>query len=340
MKRAESRRETPWDGVSELTPTQEFLREHYAAHYADRHRAVSESGEAEMINFYAPGKCPHCQSEWFRRYGTTKSGVQRYHCGGCGKTFLPTTGTIFDEHRISISEWMEYCLNLFRHVSITADSWNNKNAFNTSRYWLEKLFLTLEGIQDKVFLTDRVWLDETFYSVRSPEIRRDERGNKLPGLSKNQICIGVATDKKNSIFLVEGTGKPSQKKTLRTFQGHIQTGSTLVHDGESSHIALVEKLSLISEVYDSKSLKNLPDKDNPLDPVNRAHAILKKFLRAHSSFIRGDVQGYLNLFAFVTNPPDNLLEKVELVIKMAFENPNLLRYRDYYSSISTISNDL
>ena len=72
--------------------------------------------------------------------------MQRYLCSSCGKTFLPTTGTIFDEHRISISEWMEYCLNLFRHVSITADSWSNKNAFATSRYWLQKLFLTLETV--------------------------------------------------------------------------------------------------------------------------------------------------------------------------------------------------
>ena len=62
----------------------------------------------------------------------------RYECA-CGKTFLPTTGTIFDDHKISVSEWMEYCLNLFRHVSITADSWSNKNTFKTSRYWLQKL---------------------------------------------------------------------------------------------------------------------------------------------------------------------------------------------------------
>jgi hypothetical protein len=49
MKRTESRKRTPWDGVSELTETQGFLREHYAAHYADRHRALGESGEADMI---------------------------------------------------------------------------------------------------------------------------------------------------------------------------------------------------------------------------------------------------------------------------------------------------
>jgi hypothetical protein len=79
-------------------------------------------------------------------------------------------------------------------------------------------------------------------------------------------------------------------------------------------------------------LKSLLDKDNPLYPVNRAHAILKMFLNAHSSFMRDELQGYLNLFSLVTNPPDEMLEKVELVIISAFSNPKLLRYRDFYNA--------
>jgi len=329
MKRVESRKRTPWDGESNLTSTQEFLRRHYEKYYADRHRALGDSGEAEMINSYIPAKCPFCSCVKFKKSGHTQSGIQRYMCN-CGKTFLPTTGTIFDEHRISISEWMEYCLNLFRHVSITADSWSKKNAFATSRYWLQKLFLTLESVQNSIILTGSVWLDETFYTVRSEDIVRNENGMKLSGLSRNQICIGVATDKKNTLFFVEGTGKPSQKKTFEAFRYHIEPGSTLIHDGESAHLKLVRKLSLVSVVYASKDLKGLPDKDNPMNPVNRAHNILKKFLNTHSSFDRNDMQGYLNLFSFITNPPGDLLEKVELVIKAAFENPKLLRFRDFY----------
>ena len=327
MDRVKSRRKTPWDGESDLTSTQEFLKQHYATHYADHHRVAGDSGEADMINSYLPAKCPFCTSEKFKKSGHTRSGIQRYMCS-CGKTFLPTTGTIFDEHRVSISEWMEYCLNLFRHISITADSWSNKNAFATSRYWLQKLFLTLESVQDNVVLADCVWLDETFYSVRSENIVRKENGDKLRGLSQNQICIGVATDKTHSLFLVEGTGKPSQKKTFEAFRNHIQSGSTLIHDRESAHMKLIRELSLKDVAYASKDLKGLPDKENPMNSVNRAHAILKKFLNTHNSFNRNDLQGYLNLFAFVTNPPSDLLEKVELVIKMAFENPKLLRFRD------------
>jgi len=328
-KKHQSRKKTPWDGDANLTSTQAFLKQHYKTHYKDRHRPVEDSGETDMINSYVPVRCPFCESEKFKKSGRTEGGVQRYRCV-CGKTFLPTTGTIFDDRKISISEWMEYCLNLFRHVSITADSWNNKNTFKTSRYWLQKLFMTLDGVQNDIILSGNVWLDETFYSVRSEDIVRKDNGDKLRGLSRNQICIGVATDKRHTLFLVEGMGKPSQKKTWDAFQNHIEPGSMLIHDKESAHKKLVEKLKLKSIAYSSKTLKGLPDKDNPMNPVNRAHDILKKFLNSHSGFKRKDIQGYLNLFAFVTNPPAELLDKVEFVIKTAFQNPKLLRYRDFY----------
>lgn len=331
MERKKSRKHTPWEGVSELTATQAFLKQQYDMHYADRHRMVSESGEAEMVNSYIPMQCPFCTSGKFKKSGRTSSGVQRYMCG-CGKTFLPTTGTIFDGHRISISEWMEYCLNLFRHVSIAADSWNNKNAFTTSRYWLQKLFITLENVQDSVVLSGEVWLDETFYRVRSGNIVRKDNGDELRGLSQNQLCIGVATDNTNTLFLVEGTGKPSQKKTAETFKNHIAPGSTLIHDKEAAHKKLVSDLSLVSIEYASSDLKGLPDKDNPMYPINRVHDILKKFLNAHSGFDRTNLQGFLNLFAFVSNPPVDLLEKVEVVVEMGFRNPKLLRYRDLFSA--------
>ena len=332
MNKHKSRRATPWEENAELTPTQEFLKRHYDLYYAERHRKLVESGEAEMINSYTPDKCPFCKAEKFKKSGCAKSGIQRYMCGKCGKTFLPTTGTIFDEHRISISEWMEYCLNLFRHVSITADSWNKKNDFKTSRYWLAKLFLTLEGVQNNIILSENVWLDETFYTVRSENIVRKEDGNKLRGLSQNQICIGVATDKRQTVLLVEGTGKPSQKKTFEAFKNHIEKGSTLFRDEEAAHRKLIKELELKSNSFSSKELKGLPDKDNPLNPINRVHAILKKFPNSHSGFDRSDLQNWLNLFAFISNPPNNFLEKVDLIVNLAFQNPKLLRFRDFYGS--------
>ena len=334
IDRNKSRRKTPWDNHSELTPTQEFISKQYEEHYMQRHPKLGETGEVGRINSFSPARCPYCGCEKFQKYGHTRIGVQRYKCSNreCHQTFLPTTGTIFDEHRISISEWIEYCINIFRNVTVNADSWNNKNAFETSKYWLEKLFLILENSQDSIILSEKVWLDETYYSVMTRDRDCNDDGSALRGLSRNKICIGVATDKKNTIIIAEGLGKPSQKMSYDAFAQHITPGSIRIHDKESTHKKLVEKLSLVSEEYRSKELKKLEDFENPLDPVNHIHYLTKRFLYAHSGFQRSQIQSYLNLYAFVLNPPFDKLEKVDKLLNLAFEYPKLLRYRDMYAA--------
>lgn len=327
--RHKSRRRTPWDEQKVLTPTQEFLKMHYLSRYEDRHPTIAEADEAAMINSYTPQKCPFCGSESFVRIGCDENGIRRFKCV-CGRRFKPTTGTIFDSRKIPVSEWIEYCLNIFRYISLNADSWNNRNAISTSKYWLEKLFMTLDGYQDDIVLSNKVWLDETYYAVIMRDREHTEDGKLLPGLSRNQICVGVATDKIHTVCLVEGNGRPTQKSSYQAFKDHIAPGSTLIHDKEYSHKKLVEKLSLKSVVYASKDLKGLADSENPLNPVNRTHYLLKLFLNSHSGFNRDDLQGYLNLYTFAINPPSEPLKKVEKILNLVFENPKSLRYRDQF----------
>ena len=326
-----SRKTTPWDNESNKTPSQEFLIKNYQNYYDYRHQPLKSTGESALINSFVPECCPYCDSAGFRKYGLTKNDIQRYQCALCKRTFTPVTNTIFEGHKISISEWIEYTLNLLRYISITADSWNNRNAFTTSRYWLQKLFLILEDYQDSISLSGRVWLDETYYSVRNNDIIKNSVGLKPRGTSQNQLCIGVACTKQQIICIHEGNGRPSKRKTYNAFKDHIAPKSVLVHDKDVAHSLLISSLDLTSESYDSKVIKKLPDKDNPLNRVNQVHARLKDFLNAHSGFNRDNLQGYLNLFSFAMNPPHGYLEKVDELIMIAFQRRKTLRYRDLYT---------
>lgn len=314
-----------------MTPTQRFLAGRYESQYAERHPDLKGSGEAELINTIIPQNCPYCASEYFSRFGKTTNDIQRYRCKACAKTFTPITGTIFDGHKISISEWMEYCLNIFRYLSITADSWNNRNAFTTSKYWLEKLFLVLEDYESDVVMDGKVWFDETFYTVRSDDIELNADGTKPRGLSRNQICIGVACTKDRILCRIEGNGQPTARKSYQAFKDHIAKGSTLIHDDSKAHGLLIENLHLNDECYLSSDLKKLPDKDNPLRRVNEVHARLKNFLYAHNSFNRDKLQGYLNLFTFAMNPPTEHISKVEILLNRALSMRKTLRYREFYN---------
>ena len=145
------------------------------------------------------------------------------------------------------------------------------------------------------------------------------------------MCIAIGTDGIQTLAVYEGhQGKPSRKSTWDAFSDHIQRGSTLIHDSERSHSVLISGLDLKEEKYNAQEIKKLEDKDNPLKQVNHACALLKSFLRSHSGFDRDELQGYLDLFAFIMNPPEKPLEKVKILLVCSLYIPETLKYRTYY----------
>lgn len=324
--KSDSRRRTPWTGKDDATPMQRFIDSCNTANYNKKHPLVKDSPERELLNAYTVEACRHCGSKKIKAFGTTSAGTKRYYCKDCHKTFTVLTNTIFDQRKIPISEWLDFFLSLMGYGSFTLTSKSNRNAFNTTKYWFRKVFALLSDWQDSIVLKDKVYLDETYYSVIASERVLNADGTKPRGLSYNKICIGVASDGENTIAFVEGKGKPSKKHTWEAFSSHIAPGSLLIHDGDNSHSVLVERLQLKEEVHTSEETKGLKDEDNPLSPVNEIHFFLKRFLNAHSGFNRDELQGYLNFFCFVFRDI-NKFEKVDELMEIAFRKSIFLRYR-------------
>ena len=327
---SKSRRATPWDHSAERTASQNFIRNETKKHYKQRHQKLRDTNEATLINTVQVTKCPYCGSERIKKNGKDSNGIQKYYCLENGAHFLPTTNTVFENRKIPITEWIEYWRNLLQYVSLSADSWNNKNAFTTSKYWFKKTCLLLEHIQDDITLCNTVYYDELFYSLRNDQITLKEDGKKPRGHSKNQMCIGVATSGEYSVIKYLGTGEPTQKAILNAFKDHIEPGSTLVTDKHRGHKKLVSELNLNNIEYDSKRLKGLTDSENPLNPVNQKHNHLRKFLNAHSGFAREELQDYINLFLLDTNPPKDKLEKIDILLNLGFQSAVSLKYRTYF----------
>ena len=337
-KRSQSRRKTPWDDLmeEERTPLQSFLRDLYRTRFDYHHQSLDEMNDSELFDKYVPVCCPYCGSTHFIRFGKYKvTNLQRYLCKDCQQSFCVTTGTIFEDHKISIGEWLQYLLNLFDYVSLNAGSKNNKNSFTTSRYWLQKVFLVLRHYQDDIVLSGRVYLDETYIKVRKQDVERKEDGKEYRGISRNQICIATAADRRRIFCKVEGIGQPTSEETLEIFKGHIKKRSTLIHDGDPAHNSLVKKLSLKEEVYYTDDTKGLSDEENTLDRINNVHSLLQYFLNSHSGFFRKYTDDYLNLFVFIMNPPHNKLQKAELFLDIAIRTRVSLKYREFYKSEPT-----
>ena len=140
-----SRRRTPWTDKTSVTPLESFLDDYAAEEYSRRHPRISDTRESEFLNTFEPSACPHCGKRRYKRYGYLRTGLRRYRCLECGKTFTILTGTLFENHKQPISEWIDTCLELFSEQSFEAISKANRKAYNTTRYWIDKIFLALKG---------------------------------------------------------------------------------------------------------------------------------------------------------------------------------------------------
>lgn len=332
QRKPKSRSATPWDNCDfdSLSPTQKMVKSTYKLHFEQHHTPIKESGEIELLNTIRPVSCPYCESSNFIKYGKTINGTQRYRCNNCKSPFTLLTGTIFEDHKISINEWIEFMLNLIHHLSLSADSRNNKNSYTTSAYWLEKVFLVLEDYSDSIVLKGDVYFDETYWSVARNDLILKPDGTKPRGLSKNKFCIAVGYDKNYIKCSVCGKGKPSAIKIVNSFGECISPGSKLIHDGDNSHQKLIDLLNLESEVHLTKDTSSLTNEENPLAPINNQHTLIKYFLRAHSGFNRDNLNDYLNLYCFINNPPKVDLLKVENFINVALHSRITLKYREFY----------
>ena len=325
----------PWDKTEENSVSRKLISATVHEWYDAKHRSVSAE-EVTLVNSVEVTSCRRCGSEKIISYGKYRNGIKRYHCNDCKRSFSALTGAVFEDRKIPISEWIEYLIHLFEFHSITTSARDNRNAYSTGRYWLFKVFAVLKDVQQDVILEGNVYLDETFFTVVESKKEHKDNGKEYRGISRNKLCVAAAYDEYGHVLLItENTSKPSSKSTWTALGPHIKPGSHLIHDGERSHSVLIEKLNLTHEIYDSKKLNELPDEENPLDPINEIHSLAKRFMKAHGGYNRENLQDWMNLIAFLLSAPRDRYEKIDLFINMALNSTRVVKYRDVMSKKSS-----
>ena len=314
-----------------MTPAETAVMLSHRSMYEYRHSALSAEQEVAFFNGYPRAECPRCGSSSIEGNGRDRNGVRRWVCRSCGRSFTPMTGTIFQGHRLPVSDWCEFLLQTFSYESVNGMMRGNRRSETTLPYWMAKLFLVLEGVQDGVVLSGDVQIDEKYYPIARADEELNADGSRKRGLSRNKLCIAIACDGEGgSVFVPCGRGRPSGARAWEAYGPHIAEGSTLSHDMERAHSVLVERLSLESVAYDARAISRLPDRDNPLREVNRLCFLLETFLNSHSGFDRDDLPGWLDLFHVMMNDPADKMEKAAKVLDRAMRCPKTLSFRDFY----------
>ena len=107
----------------------------------------------------------------------------------------------------------------------------------------------------------------------------------------------------------------------------IAEGSTGIHDGDRSHAEVADALHLTNVVHKVEGTKGLPDKDNPMEPINKIRRFPERFLRAHPNIDRRQLQDWLNLFCFIWNERGSPEDKAKSLILRMVSRRKIIRFR-------------
>lgn len=324
---------TPWDDAGEksLGPAETLVMACHRDLHGYRHAGASLEGEADFFNAYVRDACPRRGSREAGGDGRDRNDARRWRCRSRERSLGVATGAMSGSHRMPAADRAEFLLEMLSCESLKGIARSNRRSETTPPYWLAKLFAVLAGTRDCVVLSGNVWIDERCHPLSGKDQRRKADGTKPRGLSGSQICIAIGCDGKGrSFFSRLGLGKPSESGARAAYAGHIQRGSHLIHDMERSHKVLVRESGLTEEAHDPRRTRTLPDKENPPHGASEPCYLPGLFPSSHSGFDRARLEGYLDLFHVMMNPPDEKMEKAACALDRAMRFPHALRYREYY----------
>ncbi len=167
--------------------------------------AIEGRGQSDEVcrlieqHFETDKKCPHCGEKHLQRCGKV-SGLQRFLCMSCKKSFNALTGTPLARLH-NKEQWLNFARTLTESLSVRAAAKRCNVTKNTSFHWRHRFLESQKNNQDQK-LSGVGEIDETFFlesfkgqkKLSRPARKRGGKAKKR-GLSKEQIPVLIARDR-------------------------------------------------------------------------------------------------------------------------------------------------
>ena len=255
-----------------------------------------------------PTECPCCGSSDARFIKRGKqAGKQRYQCSACGSRFAYDAKQITAHSHQSIDSWVKLIEDTlsFKSLDETAKTIGvcHETAFNMRH----KLLAFLESmVNEGEVLDDLVEADETYVIESQKGVKCEDRkprrhgeGASKRGLSNEQYCVCVATDRQNHMFATcVNRAKPSGDDIVNALSTHIAPQSVLLCDGSNAYNKLTALLQCKKvELQGHESY----DRVYHLNTVNNQHSRIKDMLKKFRGVASKYLNRYLALFSVVVS---------------------------------------
>lgn len=253
--------------------------------------------------------CPICGKKHIQKFGNS-SGIQRYRCKDCGKTFTEYTKTVFFSTKKDYDTWFKYIDLMMTGLSLAKIAPKCGISVLTSFRWRHKVLNAIKNQLQNTSVKGIIEADETFMleshkGKHLEGVKGRKRGGraKLRGISHHQVGIMVAIDgDKNIVADIYGCGRLTTKQIENILGNKIEDESILVTDSHKSYIQFAKNHNLQHKRIANGKHKN---GEYHINNVNNYHRGLKDFVRHFNGISTKYLVNYLNWFSWIKSGADN-----------------------------------
>ena len=253
----------------------------------------------EELEDTTPECCPFCKDATAIIKKGKPNGKQMYKCKTCGRRFRFDAQQITAHSHQPKESWIILIEDTLDLVSLDDTAMHIHVSHVTAFNMRHKLLAYLEAlVEASAPLEALVELDETYVvesqkgtPVTHRKPRKHGAGASQRGLSSEQFCVCVATDRNGNVYArCSNRAAPSAADLIESLDGHIAPQSVLLTDGGkgysglASHAQCKQVVLIGHESY---------DKVYHLNTVNGLHSRFKNMIRQY----RGVATKYLNRYA-------------------------------------------
>ncbi len=197
-------------------------------------------------------KCAYCDS---KRIIKSKSEQGRFKCYNCNKSFSVLIGTIFQDSKLKLPDWMLITsLVLNAKMGISSKHLSRQTGIPLKTCWLAAMKIRCAMIDKKTELHGVLQMDESYFSSSEKKITKNTPDNS-PVLSTVSEKRGRGTKMTSVVGIVETGGsvktkiidKLTTRNLMAMLKRYVKTDeSVLVTDGFRSYNKMDEAIEHIT----------------------------------------------------------------------------------------------
>ena len=261
-------------------------------------------------------KCPHCHSENMWRWGHA-SGLQRYRCKDCQKTYNALTGTPL-AHLHKKEEWLAFARTLDDSLSVRKAAKICHISKDTSLHWRHR-FLKAGTGKEKPVLKGIVETDETFFlesfkgQTDLPRKARKRGGKaKKRGLSAEQISVLIVRDRHGNHYdvVLENRSLAAVSKALK---GVIAPDALMCMDSDPAIMAFAKQEKISYKTIVARKGQHVVDKVIHVQNVNAYTSRLKGWMRRFNGVATKNLPLYLAWWRILDTSTQNTVPKNPII---------------------------